>query len=195
MFGWPPIVATLLADAVRSLLVSATAARVRRAQRAVLVFWLVDVKTVEELVGSICLAFRRPRARVEAVVRLLRPLEALVKDSRLMIFNRLRAFLAYDETVLPMAIHWLAMWNRPLRIRSMVAMVQRRIIGDGVMDRGWKDRVWCFFELDRSMKNRWDGVVARIATLECGRELACGSEGRDGRGWVCYCTSGPEGVN
>lgn len=36
--GRPPIVATLLADAVRRLLISATAARVRRTQRAVLFF-------------------------------------------------------------------------------------------------------------------------------------------------------------
>lgn len=39
----------------------------------------------------------------------MRLLEPLFRDSRLMIFKRLRAFLAYDETVLPMAIHWLAM--------------------------------------------------------------------------------------
>lgn len=73
------------------------------------------------------------------MVRLLRPLEPLVKDSRLIIFKRLKAFLAYDETVLPMAMHWLAIWKRPLRIRSMVAMVQRRIIGDVVVGRGWRD--------------------------------------------------------
>lgn len=59
-------------------------------------------------------------------------------------------------------------------------------------------------ELDRLMKNRWDGVVVRTGTLECGRELACGSEGRDAVeqlelvqdswGWGFYCTWGPEGV-
>lgn len=65
----------------------------------------------------------------------------------------------------------------------------KEVIGNRVMDWGWKYRVWRFFELDRLM-NRWDGVVVRTGALECGRELACGSKGRDGLG-----TPGPEGVN
>lgn len=106
--GSPPMATMLLADAVRRLLISATVAPVRSTHVAVLVLWLVDVKVVEELVGVMYLAFRRPRARVEAV-RLLRPIESFARDWRLMAFKRLRAFLAYDETVLPNAKHWLAM--------------------------------------------------------------------------------------
>lgn len=107
MVGSPPAVTTDLADAVRRLLISVTVTRVRSTHVAVLVLWLVDVKAVEELVGSVYLAFRRPRARVGAV-RLLRPIDSFARDWRLMTFNLLRAFFAYDETALPMAKHWLA---------------------------------------------------------------------------------------
>lgn len=50
----------------------------------------------------------------------------------------------------------------------MVATVQMRIIGVVVMYRDWENRVWRFFELDRLIESRWNGVVVRIETLECG---------------------------
>lgn len=61
-------------------------------------------------------------------MRLLRPLRPLVTDSRLMNLrrSRLRATFAYEETALPMAMHFLAIFKRPLRMRYMVAVIEGR---------------------------------------------------------------------
>lgn len=73
----------------------------------------------------VCLALRRPRDAIEAMA-CLRPF-GLATETRPMNFKRRTAVVKYDEVALPKAMRRLATWVRPLRIRLMTAMVQRRL--------------------------------------------------------------------